>query len=256
MTTGGGIKTVRHAIDVLRCFSASDPLLGVNEVAKRTGLHKSSVSRLMATLADLHILERDPGSKRFRLGDGLFAIAAPLFNRKGLVETVRPMLEKLAAAAGETASFNIWDGQDAVVIESAAGSTAIGHFSPVGMRNPAHCTSSGKVLLAFAPQGDIDAVLVGGLRRFTTQSTTDPVALKDELGRIRATGIAINAGAFREDVGAVAAIVPGPGGRIFGAVSVSVPMYRFGADRQAELSAMVATHARQLSAALGHGLTV
>ncbi len=251
--TKSGMKTVRDAVGVLQCFSASEPLLGVNEIAKRTGMHKSSVSRMMATLEDIRILERDPVSRRFRLGDGLYALAAPLFSRRSKAEIVRPFLEKLAATVGETASFNIWNGKEATVVDSAAGTNAIGHFAPIGMRNPAHCTSSGKVLLAFSPESDADAVLGRGLHRYTANTITDPQRLRAALVDIRKTGVAINRGEFRDDVGAVAVVVKDNGDRVAGALSISVPMYRFDAERQTELSALVVGHARLLSAALGHG---
>lgn len=250
-----GMKTVRDAVGVLQCFSASEPLLGVTEIARRTGMHKSSVSRIMATLEDTRFLERDPTTRRFRLGDGLYALAAPMFSRRSLAETVRPVLEKLATTAGETASFNIWNGREATVIESAAGTNAIGHFAPIGMRNPAHCTSSGKLLLAFDPRADLETLLEEGLHQYTQNSITDAEDLRAALAEIRANGVAVNRGEFLEDVGAVAALVKREGDRVAGALSLSVPMYRFDHERQAELSAIVTEYARLLTEALSHADT-
>ncbi|MBB3063758.1 MULTISPECIES: IclR family transcriptional regulator [Limibacillus] len=242
-----GMKTVRHAIVVLRCFSVAESLLGVNEIARRTGLHKSSVSRLVATLEEAHLLERDTATKRLRLGDGLLTIAAPLFSKMGFLNAVRPVLEKLSQTTEETAYFNIWDGSEAVVVDQAVGPNAVTHFAPLGMRNPAHCTATGKVLLAFASESEVDAVLSVGLHKYTPSSVTDPVTLREQLADIRANGVALNIGELASDVGAIAAIVRKEHGAIAGAIAVSVPLYRFGRDRQEELRKMVLEAAKSLS---------
>src|SRR5690242_8682294 len=72
------IAAVQHAVAVLNAFSTAEPLLGVNEIARRIGLHKSTVSRILATLQDAHLVERDAASGRFSLGAGIVALAGPL----------------------------------------------------------------------------------------------------------------------------------------------------------------------------------
>ena len=89
-TTGNGdskgASVVVNAIAVLRTFTADEPLLGVTEIANRVGLHKSTVSRILATFEQEHLVERDAETRRFRLGLGLIAVAGPLLAEKTSVK--------------------------------------------------------------------------------------------------------------------------------------------------------------------------
>jgi len=245
------VSAVRHAIDILRGFSTSEPDQGVSEIARRVGLHKSSVSRLVATLEQDRLLERDPRSKRIRLGAGLISLAAPLLAGVKVAEVARPYLVDLARRAGETISFSIWDGAGAVSVEQALGGNAIAHYAPPGRRNPAHCTASGKVLLAFASEADVERLLAGKLERFTPRTVCDRARLRSELAMTRARGYALNVGEFTDDVGAVASIVRNGDGAVVGAITATVPMYRFDATRRTGLAAAVRETADELSRRLG-----
>jgi len=246
------VIAVRHAIDILRGFSARAPQQGVSEIARRMGLHKSSVSRLVATLEQDHLLERDRETNRIRLGAGLIGLAAPLLANVKVAEVARPYLAELAQRSGETISFSIWDGAGAVSLEQALGGNAIAHYAPPGRRNPAHCTASGKLLLAHASPGEIEEILSRPLERCTPRTVCDPVKLRAEILTIRSRGYALNAGEFAPDVGAVAAVVRDAGGEIAGAITATVPMYRFEAARRAELTALVRDTAAGLSKRLGY----
>ena len=224
----------------------------MSEIARRVGLHKSSVSRLIATLAQDRLLERDPETRRIRLGVGLISLAAPLLVNVKVAEAARPYLAELARHSGETISFSIWDGAGAVSLEQALGGNAIAHYAPPGSRNPAHCTASGKLLLAFAPSGEIERTLARKLERFTPRTLCDRARLRAELGTIRSHGYALNAGEFAADVGAVAAAVRNVDGDVVGAITATVPMYRFDAARRNELTAMVKDTAAQFSTRLGY----
>lgn len=246
------VQAVQHAIDVLRCVSQTQPEIGVSEIARRVGLHKSSVSRLVATLAAEHLLERNTQTDGVRLGFSLVALAAPLLAGTGLTQAAQPQLTALAERSGETVNLSVWDGHQAVSVHQALGTNAITHYAAPGQINPAHCTASGKLLLAFATQEEIDKVLSGKLQRFTEHTNTSPTALAKELVRIRAEGRAINHGEYSSDVGAVAAAVRNMDGQTLAVVTITVPAYRFPPDRQAELLAMVEATASVISAQLGY----
>jgi DNA-binding IclR family transcriptional regulator len=246
------VIAVRHAIDILRGFSAIAPQQGVSEIARRIGLHKSSVSRLVATLEQDHLVERDAVTGRVRLGVGLVSLAAPLLANVKVAEAARPYLAELAQRSGETINFGIWDGSGAVSLEQALGGNAIAHYAPPGSRNPAHCTASGKLLLAYASPDEIERLLARPLERFTPRTVCDPVKLRAEIATIRARGYALNAGEFAPDVGAVSAVVRDVGGEVVGAITATVPMYRFEAARRSELTELVRETALRLSQRLGH----
>ena len=246
------VLAVRHAIDILRGFSTQAPQQGVSEIARRVGLHKSSVSRLVATLEQDHLLERDPATQRVRLGTGLISLAAPLLASVKVAEAARFHLAELAQRSGETISFSIWDGAGAVSIEQALGGNAIAHYAPPGSRHPAHCTASGKLLLAFAAPEEIGRILARPLESFTPCTVCDPAKLRAELATIRARGYALNAGEFAPDVGAVSVVVRDVADEVVGAITATVPMYRFEAARRNELTELVRSTAASLSQRLGH----
>lgn len=246
----GTIGAVEHAIDLLRCLSEAGSALGTNDVARRIGIHKSSVSRLAGTLERARLIQRDTAG-RLSLGMGLVTLAAPVLASFEVRDVVRPVLQRLAAQTGETASFGVWDGQEAVSIEQAAGSNSIKAFSRPGHRDPGHATAVGKVLLAHLGAAQIEDYCGKPLRRFTDTTITSPAALKAELARCRAQRCAVNLGEFESDVGAVSAVVFDAHGQPLGAMTATVPMYRFKAARRAELAEIFTRAAAELSAQLG-----
>ena len=246
------LGTVRHAIDLLRCLSEASQPIGVNEVARRIGLHKSTVSRLAGTLEDERLLQRDPATGRLSLGVGLVALAAPVLAGYEVRDLARPLLERLAGQTGETVSLSIWDGAEAISIEQVPGSNSVRAFSRPGHRNPGHGTASGKVLLAHMGPKAITEYCSHPLRRFTDHTITDPKTLVSALELCRARGYAINLGELESDVGAVSAVVFDRGASVVGAVTATVPMYRFKPARRSELADSVLRCARELSAKLGY----
>jgi IclR family transcriptional regulator, KDG regulon repressor len=121
----------------------------------------------------------------------------------------------------------------------------------VGERLPAHCTSLGKVLLAFQSPATVDRVLEAGLRRYTPTTITDPKLLREELEMIRSSMIGYNHAEYRLDSIAVAAPVWDHEGQLAATVSASGPAYRLEGPRLAEATETVRVAARQLSASLG-----
>jgi len=244
------VAAVRHAVEILRGFSTHDAEQGISEIARRIGLHKSSVSRLVSTLEQDRLIERDPDTRRVRLGVGLIGLAAPLLANVKVVEVARPYLVQLARDAGETISLSVWDGVGAVSLEQALGGKAIAHYAPPGRHNPAHCTASGKLLLAHAPAAEFDRIVAGDLKRYTARTICDSARLSAEIRAIRTRAYALNTGEFALDVGAVAAPVRSAAGNVIAAITATVPMYRFDVARRPELISLVTQCAKLLSTRL------
>jgi len=236
----------------MNLFSATAQTLGVTEIASSIGLHKSSVSRLLGTLAEGKLVERDASSGRFHLGIGVIVLAAPLLNNLKVVELARYHLRDLAQRSGETINLSIWNGEEAVSIEQALGANAIMHFAPPGRRNPAHATASGKAFLAHAPLSEVDHILSRPLQRFTERTITDSTVLLRELEQIRLQGYATNDGEFVTEVSAVATIVRDLRGQIAAVITATVPSYRFKRERRREVIEMVRQTAYELSSRLGY----
>lgn len=220
---------------MLRLISDAPDPIGVNELSRKIGLHKSSISRIVSTLHHANFLRRDETTGKFSVGMGLLALAAPLQNRLSLNDIVKPIITEMARVCDETCSFNVWDGACGVSLINIAGGSTIRVFSPPGKRKPGHATATGKILLAYQPAALAEAFCNAPQPRFTEATITDPTRLREELDEARSRGYATNFGEFEKDVGAVAVAVLSPGGEAIGCVSLTVPIFRLSRERSHEL---------------------
>lgn len=246
------VSTVEHAIAVLKMLPAKDCALGVNEIARRVGLHKSTVSRLLATLERHGFVARSPDNGGVSLGISLVALASPLIANMDLVKAGRPILDRLADECGETVSLSIWTGDEAVMVEQTMGARAVTHIARHGGRVPGHCTASGKVLLANLPAAEQKAYFAKELVGYTPNTIVSPEALRRQFAEIRARGYAINDQEYDLESCGVAAGVRNARGAVISALAAAVPKHRFSERHQAELVRDIMRCADELSARMGY----
>ena len=156
-----GISVLRNGIAVLRSFTVDEPLLGVSEIAAKVGLHKSTVSRILATLELEDLVERDPTTKRFRLGLGVIGMAGPLLADLDVRRVAYPVLVELCRRTGETAALMVRDGAEVVCVEQVPSRHQVKHTTPLGTRYNTAASSSVQVFLA-----ELDSVNVRSLLGF------------------------------------------------------------------------------------------
>lgn len=245
------VQGVRHVADILRHVSKAARPVRINELARQVGLDKSSISRIVATLEQEKLIQRT-SEGGLCLGLGLLVITAPLIRDLDPSTSIKPSLAKLAQTTGETVNLSIWNGREAVSLVQELGSSAITHYAAPGHTSPAHCSASGKVLLAFEPDEAIAEVLSAPLQSYTARTVTDPAALRAELEEVKVRGYAINLGEYDAEVCAVAAAVFDHDGRLFGALTVTAPAYRFGPARRERIRLAAITAARELSDQFGY----
>jgi IclR family transcriptional regulator, acetate operon repressor len=241
---------VERVVRILdRLGSAPDGLTG-SEVARVLGVHRSTASRTLATLAAQGLIERDPATRRYRLGARIVGLAAAAVARLPVVTQARPELEHLAGVTAETASLAILDGVHVVYVDQVTPAQTVVMASWVGRRSPAHASSSGKVLLAFGDEAARGAVLGRRLEAFTDRTITDPAALRRVLDEVRRRGYASSVRELEDGLVTVAAPVLIDGAAV-AAVGVSGPARRVPARDVPGL----ARHVRNAAAAVAHRMS-
>jgi IclR family acetate operon transcriptional repressor len=177
------IGASERAIAVLDTLADAGEL-GTNEIARRTGMTPSTVSRQLGTLAAAGLVERVATSGRYRLGLKIVHLANALLARLDVRTVARPHLEELVRQTGETATLSVPGEEDAITIDFVSGTHQIQPVSRLGRPSIAHATSAGKIMLAFSGRTLPD----GPLRAYTPRTITDPKELAAEVGRVREQG--------------------------------------------------------------------
>lgn len=249
-----GTQTVSRAVALLKAFTDSQPEMGLSELARAVGLNKTTAFRLLAALEHEGLVAHDTHGGSYRLGLEAISLGARALRATDLRSAGRLELEALARETGETAALEILDGGDVVVLDEVHGKFVIGTMLAVGMRWPAHATSTGKAILAFLRDEERSAAL-RGMRRLavpTRKTIGDREALRGELARIRERGYATAEGELEENFVAVGAPVFSHEGRVVAGVSIGGPGTRLTSERIPELAALVRQAAGRISRRLGY----
>ena len=227
-TGGGQVRSAERNIPdaliprinaILGAFSVAEPALGLNEVARRTGLAKSTASRITNELVEAGLLERTDG--RLSLGIRLFELGELAARPKDLRRLALATMSDLRQATGQTIHLAVLEGTEVVYVEILQSRTAPALPSRVGGRMPAHATGVGKALLAFSEASVVEEFITRGLAKVGPRTITDPEAFRFELQRIRQSGISHD---YEEaGVGLSCAAVPilSPAGQPLAALSIS-----------------------------------
>lgn len=246
---------VRAAV-LLKAFSASTPDLGVTDLARQLGLHKSTVHRLLVTLEREGFVAQEPITGRYRLGLALFKLGSLVVNSADLLQIARPCLEEMHRACGEAVHLAILDEGEVVYIDKIESTRRVRMYSQVGRRAPAHCTGLGKALLAALPDNLLEQVIQRrGLGPYTARTITSADALRDHLALVRQRGYAVDAGEHEELIRCAAAPVYDHAASAVAAVSIATVGVEVESPRFEEYTALVTRCAAAISEAMGHGRT-
>ncbi|MFL5914438.1 MAG: IclR family transcriptional regulator [Gaiellaceae bacterium] len=241
------VGAVERAIAVLDALSDGSPELGTNEIARRTGINASTVSRLLATLAHARLVEHVPASGRYRLGPRLLQLGSLVLGRLDLRDVARPHLQDLVRTTGMTATLSAPGDHDAVTVDFVQSDATVQSVARVGRPSIGHATAAGKVLLAFSnaepPPGELKA--------YTHRTITDRARLDTELARIARQGYAEAAGEREEDLNAIAAPVFDADGDLAGIVGLQGPASRFGRSAMRTAVDPLLSAVREISLGLG-----
>jgi IclR family acetate operon transcriptional repressor len=240
------VASVQRAVAVLDALAEGAPDLGTNEIARRTGINASTVSRLLATLADAGLVEHVAGTGRYRLGLRFLHFGNAVLARLDLREIARPHLTALVEATGETATLCAPAEGEAVTVDFVQSPSSVQSVARIGRPSIAHATAIGKVYLAHG--GELPP---GPLPAFTSRTITDRKAIADEVALTAERGYATAMGEREDELNAIAAPVLGPRGELAAILGVQGPASRFGPRALTSAVPALVEHAQAISAELG-----
>ena len=247
------LRSVDRAIAVLKAFSEEEPELGVTELSRRLELSKSTVYRLLASLQQEGVVDQDPETEKYRLGIELVSLAGLVLKQIDARQVARPCLRSLAEASEETVNLTVLTGDGKVInIDGISSPRMVRNVGWIGREMLPHCISSGKALLAYLPQQQLEHILAKGLPRFTEKTITDPSLLQKELKRVRQQGYAVAQEELEVGLSAVAAPIWNHEGKVVAAVSVSGPSFRLSSEKIPELAELTRRAANEISHQLGY----
>jgi IclR family pca regulon transcriptional regulator len=221
----GFVQSLERGLAVIRAFGAERPTMTLSEVARRTGLSRASARRFLHTLVELGYMASD--DREFRLLPSVLDLGYAYLSSLTLPEVATPHLRKLSRVVDESTSVAVLDGSDMVYIARVATRRIMSASIHVGTRFPAHATSMGRVLLAYAEPAVLEDCLERApLRRLTSRTITDPASLRAELVRVREQGWALVDQELEYGLRSVAAPLRDASGTVVAAVNVSAPVRR------------------------------
>jgi DNA-binding IclR family transcriptional regulator len=255
-----GVQSLERAIAILKSFSVTRPERGVGELSRELGLHKSTVSRLMATLERGGLLNRDPHTQRYRLGVDILVLAAQVVGFLNVQDVARPFLKALSLEVHESVNLVVMDvpspgsGRSAQVVnleQFVPPARQVKDIGRVGRRMSSHATAAGKVLLASLSPDLLAEALPTDLRPFTGATITDRGRFLEELVRVRRQGYGLAREELEEGLNAAAAPIHDHNGQVVAAVSVAGPAYRVTPDILPYLCERLVQVAGEISQLLG-----
>jgi DNA-binding IclR family transcriptional regulator len=246
----GRVQSIERAFAILEAVARHRDGIGLAELSKAVGLHKSTTFHLVKTMVSLGYIRQT--DKAYRVGRPLFALAASALDEIELVSLATPVLEELSREAGETSHFAVRMGDSVVIIARTSGPSAFQLSDRAGIVRPAHGTALGKIILAALRPEQFERFLTRtALVAFTPKTIVDPERLREEIEEVRRSGVAYDDGEFDAEVRCIAVPVRDFTGQVIGSIGISGPVWRLSIQLLPKRTEILQRAAARLSAEFG-----
>jgi IclR family acetate operon transcriptional repressor len=222
----GGPRSPTRTLRILELVAEANGGLTMAQLSQQLNIPKTSSFSLLRPLVAQNYLVSI--GKKYWLGPAMFRLTF-LANRTARLGSLRPMLEQLVSATGETAALSMIDpiGRDMEYVDVVESQRSIRYVVTPGTKRPLYCVSAGLVLLAWQTQEWIDEYLTNTeLKAFTASTITSKDRLQERLARVRQEGHVVNLAEFSDEVYGFAAPVFSHPGHVVAALAIGAPAAR------------------------------
>jgi IclR family transcriptional regulator, KDG regulon repressor len=243
------LSSLQKVYKILDVFGTADAELRVTDISRQTGLDKSTVSRILASLSSAGYLEKNESNKTYSLSWKWLKLGNAVMSRYVDIRVAAiPFLDELAKQTDEIVHLGVLDKTEVVSLEKRGRSRALTIGTQVGGRAPVHGSSLGKILISNMTEEE----LIGTFGRtpfvrLTNKTISNISELLKEVKKIKKQGFAFDDGECHEGVQCLAAPIKDNSGAIIAAISVSVPKQRMSRTRKEEIRVLVLQAAESIS---------
>jgi len=245
------MKTVDKAMRLLSYFTPSQPEIGLSELARLAQMDKATTRRILVSLSNHHFIEQNQITKSYRLGSGFLHLARIREATTPITAIATQTVDWLCDATSETAHASVAGPNGLITIahkEPIRGTVVmIDPTEPL----PFHATASGIVFLAFNDNALTEKALANPLNRFTAQTETDPIILRQRVLQAKTEGFYLNEHGFESDVVGIAAPYFNADGSAAGAIAVAMPVTRKTTEFVTKTKRQVAAASARITTAIG-----
>ncbi len=250
MQEGKIIQSVAKAMRLLDILAASSVPLTLAELSTLTHWPKSTIHGLLSTMRESSVVAQD-AEGRYMLGIRLFEYGCTLSSSWTIIETAKPFIQHISYATGEAVFLSILDRGEVITLDRADNRTGLQASAEMGCRLPVHCTSQGKLFLAYMPEEEREALLSRiELNAYTSHTITTEKALRSELEHIRQQGFAVENGEYKLGLRSVAAPIFDRDGEVRYAIGIIGMFRQLETDNFQKSIAVVRETAEKISKAL------
>lgn len=248
----GKVKSLLKAIDILDVLSQSRGGLSLSTLSERSGYPKSTVHALASTMRDRGLL-RQLSDGSYDLGIRLFEYGSAVSRSFDISSIARPYLESLSAITGANSVITMLDGHYPVSIDYAVSASGVQIMPEIGVKLPLHCTSQGKLMLAYLSDNRVKSILKRtSVRQYTPHTVTDTERLTKIFAEVRNLGYAIEDGEYKVGLRSVSAPVFDSAGELKYALTTVGFFRRVNSDEFSVAIRATVNQAKMLSSALGY----
>lgn len=244
-------STALKALAVLDFLGEQRRPVTVGDVATAIGADRTTAYRMLLTLVQSGYVLKEQDSRHYRLSFKVLSLARYLVSEDDRSRHILACLRRISDETGETVHYSVLERDAAVLVFRAKGSQRVAVDFQIGDRSPLHCTSIGKVLLAFQDMRATETIIAAGLPKVAPNTITDPDQLRQALARTRAQGYAYDDLELAPDMRCLAIPVFENGGEVPGGIAISGPASRFDLEKLDRLRDAAVPHALALSRVLG-----
>jgi IclR family KDG regulon transcriptional repressor len=216
------IKSITKAFDIIEFIANSSNIPTVVQIARQLKMNRTTVYQIIQTLQFKGYLVKDENGTGYQIGLNFLPITAKLLDNNRLRIESLPYLEELAKTSENRSNLGILNEGEVCYLAGVEKPCLPSVYTRFGKRAPAHCSSLGKIILAYWTEEEVDRLLEHKpLVRFTENTFTDLQLFKQHLAEIRSQGYAVDHQEHLPGVYCVAALIRGKDGKGIGAISIS-----------------------------------